>query len=257
MDVRKWPPSTVRSAPSVLSVFWLPSCRMLVAAVLTLSLIVGPSPSAGAQSCPTPEPVPLSALLLPPPCDRCGETKAELHELQALERSRTPQVAKHAEDDHVRSVSRFLGEIGVKVREEQLGAADHFFKCVTETVDDAVNRAKQRFDRTRPYKLPNNGLHILKDVETGDTTSYPSGHAAYGAAVGLVLAEMIPELRDKIFARIEDYGLSRMRAGVHFRSDVYAGELAGAAIVASLEGNAEFQRAFNEAKIDLRKAVGY
>jgi acid phosphatase (class A) len=81
----------------------------------------------------------------------------------------------------------------------------------------------------------------LKDVGDEDMPSYPSGHATYGMAIGLILAEMLPEKRDDIFRRIEGFGQSRLVAGVHFRSDVYAGEVADGAIAASLFDNGEFR----------------
>ena len=68
---------------------------------------------------------------------------------------------------------------------------------------------------------------------------------------------MLPEKRDDIFRRIEGFGQSRLVAGVHFRSDVYAGEVAGGAIAASLFDNGEFRSQFDKAKVELRKSVGY
>jgi len=212
---------------------------------------------ADGSSCFNPEPPPLSELLLKPPCETCDETKAELSELRVLESSRTEAQAKHAEGDHERSVSRFLGEMGIQVDETRLGYADDFFRCIDKMVEHAVMPAKNEFRRTRPYKLPDNGLHPLKSIKPDDSPSYPSGHAAYGAVIGLVLAEMVPELRDRIYARIRDFGFSRMVSGVHFRSDVYAGQIAGATLAASLQQSAEFQHDFERAKLGLRQAIGY
>lgn len=47
-----------------------------------------------------------------------------------------------------------------------------------------------------------------------------------------------------------------MIAGAHFRSDVEAGKLIGAAVVASLFAKPDFRPAFDEARICVRKAVG-
>jgi acid phosphatase (class A) len=225
--------------------------------VFVVLMTVSVSGLAEERSCPRPEPVPLSVLLLAPPCDSCDETQAELAELLALQKSRTPEEAEHAKGDHNRSVGRFLGEVGITIKEDQLNFANHFFQCIDRIVHDAVGNAKTKFSRTRPYKLTDNGLHFLKNLKADDGSAYPSGHAAYGTVIGLVLADMVPELREKIYDRIQDYGFSRMKAGVHFRSDVYAGEIAGAAIAVSLYQNDEFRHAFERAKIDLRKALGY
>ena len=72
----------------------------------------------------------------------------------------------------------------------------------------------RRSHRTRPYNLP-----VLKD-----SPSYPSGHTTYGTLMGTILARMLPEKRDELYARITDYGHSRMIAGVHYRSDIDAGK---------------------------------
>ena len=47
-----------------------------------------------------------------------------------------------------------------------------------------------------------------------------------------------------------------MIAGAHFRSDVEAGKLIGAAVVASLFAKPDFRPAFDEARTCVRKAVG-
>ena len=59
-------------------------------------------------------------------------------------------------------------------------------------------------------------------------------------AVGLLLAGMVPDMRDKFYNRIQDYGFSRMIAGAHFRSDVYAGQLLGAAMITVFYQNPQF-----------------
>ena len=84
------------------------------------------------------------------------------------------------------------------IKEDQLGAATQFFECVAKTVSEAVGRGKQKFNRIRPYVLSPE-LHVLKEVRPDDSSSYPSGHAAYGMAVGLLLAGMVPDMRDEFY----------------------------------------------------------
>jgi acid phosphatase (class A) len=214
--------------------------------------------SAHAQSsCPRIEPVDVASLLLPPPCDACDITKAELAELQALQKSRTPDTVKHASDDYTRTVERFLAGMTPSIMVEKVGAADRLFACAADTTEDAIGAAKAKFNRARPYTLPDNGLQVLKTIPVNDTPSFPSAHAAFGTVAGLILIEMAPELRERISARIEDFGLSRLISGVHYRSDVYAGEFAGAAIAASLLADRDFRAELERAKPDLRKAIGY
>jgi acid phosphatase (class A) len=212
-------------------------------------------PAAAAEpSCPDPA-VPLSALLMPPPKPDSAQTKAELQELLRLQDSRTSDQIRHVREDDHRTVERFLGGIGIKV-ENLSSSARHFFDCISGSVRHAVHEAKNNFDRTRPYRLPHNNLNILKKLSDRDSPSYPSAHATYGAALGMVLAEMMPEKKEEIYKRIQDYGYSRIVSGAHFRSDVYAGNVAGAAIAASLLSKETFRTELNDVKGELRKAAG-
>jgi acid phosphatase (class A) len=226
--------------------------KLAAAAAVVLTLLTGP---AFADVCPEFDPLPLSMLLTPPPADYSEESLAELRELQELQGLRTGSEERHAQDDQERTVQRFLADLGVGSLEKAAVALD-FFKCVADAANQSVGQAKSVFARTRPYAYLNSGLHPLKKVGE-DSPSYPSGHATYGMVVGLLLADMLPEKKEQIFARIEDFGASRLMSGVHFRSDVYAGQIAGAAIVASSFASEDFRRRFEEAKKDLRSALGY
>ena len=225
---------------------------LLVLASLLLPVSLG---AAGTDpSCPDPA-VPVAALLLPPPKHDSAHTKAELQELLRLQELRTPQQIEHVRGDDHRTVQRFLSGIGIKI--EQLSAsALQFFDCIGSVVEHTVREAKTTFMRTRPYRLHENKLHTLKKLSDRNSTSYPSGHATYGAVVGLVLVEILPEKKEEIFKRIQDYGYSRLVSGAHFRSDVYAGNVAGAAIAASLLNNEAFRNQLKEIKSELRKDAG-
>ena len=96
----------------------------------------------------------------------------------------------------------------------------------------------------------------MKTLSDRDSASYPSAHATYGAALGMVLAEMMPEKKEALYKRIQDYGYSRIVSGAHFRSDIYAGNVAGAAIAASLLSKETFRTELNDVKDELRKAAG-
>ncbi len=229
--------------------------RARLAAVVVVALFVNAQASAAESSCPEVN-VPLSALLMPPPKPNSAETKAELHELLRLQNLRTLDQAQHASADHKRTLARFLDGAGIKIEHVPPSVSD-FFNCAAASTEREIRDAKAAFGRPRPYRLPHSKLHVLKQTTDTDTLSYPSGHAAYGIVVGLLLADMLPEKKLEIFRRIEDYGYSRLISGVHFRSDVSAGQTAGAVIVASFFQNDAFRQQFDEAKSALRKAIGF
>ena len=227
------------------------ACPLLIGA---LPLLVSMETLADDPSCPDPA-VPVAAILMPPPKHDSAHTKGELQELLRLQEARTARQVEHVKKDDYRTVERFLGGIGIKV--EQLSAsAIRFFDCIGAAAEKSVRDAKTTFLRTRPYRLHESKLHTLKKLSDRDSTSYPSGHATYGTVVGLVLVEMLPEKKVEIYRRIQDYGYSRMVSGAHFRSDVYAGNIAGAAIAASLLNQESFRDELKQVKIELRKAVG-
>lgn len=219
-----------------------------------LLLVVGVERGAADPSCPDPA-VPVAALLMPPPKHDSAQTKAELQELLRLQALRTSQQVEHVRGDDHRTVERFLGGMNIKVGQLS-DSAIHFFDCIGAAVQKSVRDAKATFMRTRPYRMHENKLHTLKTLSDRDSTSYPSGHATYGAVVGLILVEMLPEKKEEIYRRIQDYGYSRLVSGAHFRSDVYAGNIAGAAIAASLLSQEAFRDEFKQVKAEVRKAAG-
>jgi hypothetical protein len=121
-------------------------------------------------------------------------------------------MVKHASDDYTRTVERFLAGMSPPIVVTNVGAADHLFECATETTESAITAAKAKFNRTRPYRLPNNDLQILKAIKANDAPSFPSSHSAFGIVTGLILVEMAPELRERISARIAAHCLDMVVA---------------------------------------------
>lgn len=227
------------------------SGAIFLAAVLAAAV---PGPLLGAE-CAGGSDEPMVALLQPPPCEDCEETKAELDELETLERARTPEQAAHAASDAERSLPRFLEGAHIAFDAAALQSCEGFFTKRRKEEKAVVDAAKFTFCRLRPFLTPGNTLHPVQEAMPDDSYSYPSGHATYGATVGFLLAEMMPEKRAALYARIEDYARGRMVAGVHFRSDVEAGKLIGAAIVNALFANPGLESEFAEAKACVRKAA--
>jgi len=228
--------------------------RVYLLPIVVCLLVVDLQAAAGDPSCPDPA-VPVAAILLPPPKPDSAQTKAELQELLRLQEARTSRQVEHVKGDDHRTVGRFLSGMGIQV--EQLPpSAIRFFDCIGAAVEKSVRDAKTTFMRTRPYRLHENKLHTLKKLSDRDSTSYPSGHATYGTAVGLLLVEILPEKKEQIYKRIQDYGYSRMVSGAHFRSDIYAGNIVGSTIVMSLLNQESFRDELKQVKVELRKAVG-
>ena len=77
------------------------------------------------------------------------------------------------------------------------------------------------------------------DAALAASGSYPSGHGAGGWAWALVMAELVPSRADAILQRGRDYGDSRVICGYHFPSDIEAGRVIAAAVIARLHADAK------------------
>jgi acid phosphatase (class A) len=72
--------------------------------------------------------------------------------------------------------------------------------------------------------------------------------------MGLMLADLVPERREQLEARAAEFARQRMVCGVHFPSDVRAGEIAARLLLAQLEQQPGFQRDAARAALELREA---
>jgi acid phosphatase (class A) len=119
----------------------------------------------------------------------------------------------------------------------------------------STNAAKKKYQRDRPM-IGHDEAKICVPREDWMKTngSYPSGHAAAGFAWGLVLAELAPDKASAAVARGREFGDSRWICGVHFQSDVAAGQTMGSATVARLHAEPAFTADMALAKAELDKA---
>src|SRR5262249_7269104 len=110
--------------------------------------------------------------------------------------------------------------------------------------------------RLRPLVGNDAPICVARDPQLGTSYSYPSGHAAVGWAWGLALAEAQPERAAAILKRAQAIGDSRVVCGLHYPSDVTAGRIVRAGVVAVEHDSAEFRADLVAAKaeIDARRA---
>ena len=115
--------------------------------------------------------------------------------------------------------------------------------------------AKASHARPRPFVSEPADICVDAAPWLAASGSYPSGHAAMGWAWALVLSELEPGRAEAILARGLAYGDSRVICGVHYVSDVEAGRLVGAALVARLKAEPAFARDFERAKAEWRRSL--
>ena len=196
----------------------------------------------------------LLRLLPPPPAEGSAQAAAEMAEVVALEAARTPARAAQALADVAEGAPDMFGAVlGPALTPERLPLLTALFGRLGETEDAATAPVKRAYARLRPYQA-NAALHPA--APPSRSGSYPSGHATRSRMAAIVLAAMLPERRDALFARAVDYAESRVIAGLHFRSDILAGMAAGTAIAAVLFNDPAFAADFAGVRQELRDAMG-
>jgi membrane-associated phospholipid phosphatase len=111
--------------------------------------------------------------------------------------------------------------------------------------------AKAYFHRNRPY-ASDPSLKTCTPIKPGKAAnSYPSGHASLAYSMGVVLASLIPDKSQAILARASVYAEHRLVCGVHFRSDIAAGQQFGTVLALRLMQNSQFQSQMTLAQAEL------
>ncbi len=195
----------------------------------------------------------LTRLLPPPLALESPQMKSELTEVLNLQLSRTPEMVEHAQADAVEDIWRFSDVLGSKFNKEKLPKLNAFFIRVLASEGPVTDPAKDVWKRPRPHQYSELAKPVVK---LSKSYSYPSGHATAGTLMGIILANMLPEKRAEIMQRAYEYANNRIVAGIHFRSDVEAGRMAGTLIAAALMNRADFNAEFDLARAELRAEMG-
>jgi acid phosphatase (class A) len=115
---------------------------------------------------------------------------------------------------------------------------------------------KDHFNRTRPLIGDSEPVCVARESWMRTNASYPSGHAMAGWAWGLILAELSPTHASGLLEAGREIGDSRVICGVHYQSDVEAGRMLGASMVAEEHANAAFRADLAAAKAEIATAHG-
>jgi acid phosphatase (class A) len=119
-----------------------------------------------------------------------------------------------------------------------------------ETVNAETRPLKNHYARLRPYERDASIIPCVQKPKGG--TSYPSSHAAVGALLADVLADLLPAKAELIEAGGIQIGENRVIGGVHHPSDVVAGRSVAKQIAEALAENEFFQADFKAARRELR-----
>jgi acid phosphatase (class A) len=221
------------------------------------SVSVSGTPSGVVTGYLSPQALPNSAALLPPPPPAGSAALALDTEVSRknLALRGTPRWKLAAEDANLRmpqAAATFSCALNAPITEQD---TPHLYLLMRRVVIDAAlstSRAKGTYNRPRPFVV--NKKPTCTPGEEGQlktSGSYPSGHAAIGWALALILCEIAPEQTDALLARGRAFGESRMVCNVHWQSDVIEGRFMGAAVIARLHADPQFRADVDAARAEL------
>ncbi|MGC5703605.1 phosphatase PAP2 family protein [Pseudomonas sp. NFXW11] len=229
------------------------SSILLVAVLLTSSLALQAKESL--QPYLAPQALELAVFLPPPPTVGSAEDREDLAAVLQVQRQRTPQEVERAKrDDHLSdAVFPFAGEIfGPRFTLDRHPHTAHFFRRTLKDLVQTLMPAKAHFARPRPYEASKEVQPILPPP-MGE--SYPSGHTMDAYLTAILLARMVPEKRDPLFARAAAAAQSRVVAGVHYPTDLEGGRISAVALAAELLHNPAALDDFNRARREVRATL--
>lgn len=217
--------------------------------VLTCGLLLGISAVAQAGSL-DPAAVDASRLLPPPPVVGSPDAKAEFDELRAIAARSTPdELAAAARDGKDENFDLYNTTLGFDLK--ALPETSRLLTLVIEEEKDDAKAAKKFFHRVRPYSADPTVKTCTPAKADKAANSYPSGHATLAFSTGVVLAQLLPAKSQAIMARAAEYAEHRLVCGVHFRSDIVAGQQYGTVIALKLMDNPAFKAQMAKAQAEL------
>ena len=154
------------------------------------------------------------------------------------------------------SIFIFAEILGPKFNRAALPATSTLSDHVKNDEGVIVGPAKNFFQRPRPYHLDATLKSVCKTTDNRKDFGYPSGHGTTGYLEALTLVQLVPEYREAIMRRADDYAHSREVCGAHYASDEVASRLTAYAMMAMMMNHPQFQAERAAAKVELRAALG-
>lgn len=197
----------------------------------------------------------LTVALAPPPAPGSARDLANgraFVETRVLEG--TPRWTLATSDVTGDMYDHFAGALGVRLTPE---TAPILTALLARAGDDrsVVGDAKTHWNTRRPYLGTDLPICEAKTDHLAGNPDYPSGHAAHGMHVGMVLAELAPQRGDALYARGREFAESRYICGSHSYSAVEAGILSGAVIYGAEQASPTFRFDMEAARAEVQAAL--
>ncbi|AHG88570.1 phosphoesterase PA-phosphatase related protein [Gemmatirosa kalamazoonensis] len=164
-----------------------------------------------------------------PPAFGSATFNAALAEIRALSDSLTPAQLTIAQDWAPRTGAYMNGVAAGMIVDDHRSDRDaaRILALANMAAFDVANAC---FDAKLAYYFirPSQADSLIKlPIGLPNHPSYPSGHSCFTASYATVLASEFPTQSARLTAMVEEAGLSRMYAGLHYRFDCAAGQALG------------------------------
>ena len=148
----------------------------------------------------------------------------------------------------------FASSMGIELNAKKTPAIAALVSAAKSTLLDNANRLNSTTFRKRPFvQLGEPSLLPDSDAQAALTSSYPAEGAVVGWGLAMLLVEVAPANQNAILTRGFEYGRSAIITGRHYASDVQAGRLLAAAVVAHMHTDANFLKMIEKAKKEYTK----
>lgn len=225
--------------------------RLAIAcAVVLLSVCQGQAQKAAEETYVATEELDTTFFMAPSPSTEASRKEVEI--VADLQAKRTAEQLALCMADIQQSVFRFANVVGENFASAKLPKATAFFHRVYRTESAFNKQGKTKWERPRPPAFDER----VKPIEKLDNAAYPSGHSAFAYITAIVLADIVPEKREAIFARAIEFGNNRVLGGMHFPTDVEAGRQMAVMVAVLMYRNPAFRKDLEEARTEVRSVLG-
>lgn len=187
------------------------------------------------------------AILPDPPAPHSAISNGEIEIVLAARADASPDSRRRAAAEEDMKVWLFAEVLGPSFNAAAMPKTAALIKQIERDSKAISDSAKKIWQRPRPYAQD---PRITLETDAPGINSYPSGHATRGTAWTETLCLLAPEKADAIRARGRLIGFDRLILGVHFPSDVAAGNALGKSIVDRMKDDPEFQQDLEAARAE-------
>jgi acid phosphatase (class A) len=197
------------------------------------------------------------ALLPPPPKEDSPQGKRDVQAILDLQKNMTPERMAAIHTDLDQTVYTVAGPVlGAKFNKQNFPMAGTFFDKVVKDAGVGVGPIKQKYKKLRPFQFSKEVKTPEDIAKAAGGPTYPSGHSTTAAEVALLLGMMVPEKRDALYERSDEYATHRITSGAAYPSDRDGGYITASLAINQMLKNPEFRADFDAVKAEIRKGLG-